>query len=121
MEFFKNSCSKYKIIIIGGITKLFGFRNRFYTFFFGFTFNCCFLLRIVVVTNHEFVTFSDQCNICKKYFEENSRGSHFVYHEDASYTFCSKICMNVFILFKRKIVPCNWCKVSVTELSWKFN
>lgn len=25
--------------------------------------------------------------------------------------FCSKTCLNIFIITNRKIVPCNWCKV----------
>ncbi|XP_065202335.1 zinc finger MYM-type protein 4 [Planococcus citri] len=53
----------------------------------------------------------DQCHICKKFYEEGNPDSYFVFHDDTPYNFCSKVCMNVFILFRRKIVPCNWCKV----------
>lgn len=55
--------------------------------------------------------FPDRCQICQVYFQENSPNSHFIFHEDVPYHFCSKVCLNVFILFRRKIVPCSWCKV----------
>ncbi|XP_075228394.1 zinc finger protein without children isoform X2 [Lycorma delicatula] len=55
----------------------------------------------------------DQCDMCRKYFDRaNSSTENFcVYYEDAQHNFCCKTCMNVYILAKRKIVPCNWCKV----------
>lgn len=67
---------------------------------------CCFF----------FCTSSEQCFICKKYFDDQNLESNFVFHEDMPYSFCSKVCMNVYILFRRKIVPCSWCKVSAVEL-----
>lgn len=68
--------------------------------------------------------FTDQCHICKKYYEDQNTDSYFVFHEEVPYNFCSKVCMNVFILFKRKIVPCSWCKVGSPTIkpftNWKF-
>ncbi|KAL1139134.1 hypothetical protein AAG570_009194, partial [Ranatra chinensis] len=52
------------------------------------------------------------CDMCKKYYDKNTQeGEVMIYYEDASHSFCSKSCMNIYILSKRKIVPCSWCKV----------
>jgi len=49
--------------------------------------------------------------MCTKYFERKIE--HFTIYEDQkpAQLFCTKICMNVFIITNRQIVPCNWCKV----------
>lgn len=49
--------------------------------------------------------------MCKKYYERKSSEHYTIYDDAAPHTFCSKTCMNVFILSNRQIVPCNWCKV----------
>ncbi|RZF34921.1 hypothetical protein LSTR_LSTR011415 [Laodelphax striatellus] len=55
----------------------------------------------------------DQCDMCHKYFDRNTLRSDnlTVYYDDNQHNFCCKTCMNAYILGKRKIVPCNWCKV----------
>ncbi|CAL7937189.1 unnamed protein product [Xylocopa violacea] len=53
----------------------------------------------------------DQCSTCKKFFELSNKKSSVVFYENEAHTFCSKTCLNVFIITNRKIVPCNWCKV----------
>lgn len=51
--------------------------------------------------------------MCKKYFDKDAEGDKFnIFYDDVPHNFCCKTCMNVYILAKRKIVPCNWCKVS---------
>lgn len=57
--------------------------------------------------------FSDRCDMCKKYFDKDAEGDKFnIFYDGVPHNFCCKTCMNVYILAKRKIVPCNWCKVS---------
>lgn len=51
------------------------------------------------------------CYMCKKYFETSSANKVTVYYENELLSFCSKTCMNINILAKRRIVACNWCKV----------
>ncbi|CAH1401897.1 unnamed protein product [Nezara viridula] len=51
------------------------------------------------------------CYMCKKYFETCSVNKVTVYYENELLSFCSKTCMNINILAKRRIVACNWCKV----------
>ncbi|CAK9805073.1 Zinc finger MYM-type protein 3 [Anthophora quadrimaculata] len=53
----------------------------------------------------------DQCSTCKKFFELPNKKSSVVFYENEAHTFCSKTCLNIFIITNRKIVPCNWCKV----------
>ncbi|XP_076276134.1 zinc finger protein without children [Lasioglossum baleicum] len=53
----------------------------------------------------------DQCSTCKKFFEMPNKKSSVVFYENEAHTFCSKTCLNIFIITNRKIVPCNWCKV----------
>ncbi|XP_054271190.1 zinc finger MYM-type protein 3-like [Macrosteles quadrilineatus] len=54
----------------------------------------------------------DRCDMCKKYFDKEAVGEKFnIFYEGVAHNFCCKTCMNVYILAKRKIVPCNWCKV----------
>ncbi|XP_031831357.2 zinc finger protein without children isoform X1 [Nomia melanderi] len=53
----------------------------------------------------------DQCSTCKKFFELPHKKSSVVFYENEAHTFCSKTCLNIFIITNRKIVPCNWCKV----------
>lgn len=49
--------------------------------------------------------------MCRKYFERKSANAHTIYQKDSAIMFCSKICMNIFIISKREIAPCQWCKV----------
>ncbi|KAG7199972.1 hypothetical protein KM043_014400 [Ampulex compressa] len=53
----------------------------------------------------------EQCSTCKKFFELPSKKSFVVFYENEAHTFCTKTCLNIFIITNRKIVPCNWCKV----------
>ncbi|XP_003701550.2 zinc finger protein without children [Megachile rotundata] len=53
----------------------------------------------------------DQCSTCKKFFELPNKKSSVVFYENEAHMFCSKTCLNIFIITNRKIVPCNWCKV----------
>ncbi|KAK2582593.1 hypothetical protein KPH14_004881 [Odynerus spinipes] len=53
----------------------------------------------------------DQCSTCKKFFELPNKKSFVVFYENEAHTFCTKTCLNIFIITNRKIVPCNWCKV----------
>ncbi|XP_055635361.1 zinc finger MYM-type protein 4 [Toxorhynchites rutilus septentrionalis] len=56
----------------------------------------------------------DECAMCKVYFERKSADCYTIFAPDRSpegAPFCSKICMNLFIITNRKIVSCNWCKV----------
>lgn len=53
----------------------------------------------------------DSCGMCKKYFERKSREAFTIYQDEGPKVFCTKICMNIYIIQHRKISPCNWCKV----------
>ncbi|XP_076237431.1 zinc finger protein without children isoform X2 [Calliopsis andreniformis] len=53
----------------------------------------------------------DQCSTCKKFFEFPNKKCSVVFYENEAHTFCSKTCLNIFIITNRKIIPCNWCKV----------
>lgn len=53
----------------------------------------------------------DNCTMCRKYFERKSTNAHTIYQDDTVKMFCSKICMTIFIITKRVISPCQWCKV----------
>ncbi|XP_011304779.1 zinc finger MYM-type protein 3 [Fopius arisanus] len=53
----------------------------------------------------------DHCATCKKYFQVGNKKSTVVFYNNEAHTFCSKSCLNIFIITNRKIVPCNWCKV----------
>ncbi|XP_053693713.1 zinc finger MYM-type protein 3 [Sabethes cyaneus] len=56
----------------------------------------------------------DECAMCKTYFERKSTDSFTIFTTDRGQEgapFCSKICMNLYIITNRKIVSCNWCKV----------
>lgn len=49
--------------------------------------------------------------MCKKYFERKSTNAHTIYQGNDAKVFCSKICMNIYIIANREIAPCQWCKV----------
>ncbi|XP_055544022.1 zinc finger MYM-type protein 4 [Wyeomyia smithii] len=56
----------------------------------------------------------DECAMCKTYFERKSADCFTIFTADRGpegAPFCSKICMNLYIITNRKIVSCNWCKV----------
>jgi len=50
------------------------------------------------------------CQLCQKDFDD-SMDVPTIHYEGTSVVFCSKPCQNVFIMQKRKIVPCVYCKV----------
>lgn len=54
---------------------------------------------------------SDPCSMCRKFFERRSTNSHTIYQGNDAKLFCSKICMNIYIIANREIAPCQWCKV----------
>lgn len=56
--------------------------------------------------------FPDQCDMCLKYFERQSTDAFTIYRGDITKMFCTKVCMNTFIVTSREIWQCNWCKVS---------
>lgn len=49
--------------------------------------------------------------MCKKYFERKSNEAFTIYQDTSPKMFCTKICMNIYIIANRKIAPCQWCKV----------
>lgn len=53
----------------------------------------------------------DCCAMCRKYFERKSTNAHTIYQGNDAKVFCSKICMNIYIITNREIAPCRWCKV----------
>lgn len=56
----------------------------------------------------------DECAMCKTFFERKSSECFTIFIPDRGpegAPFCSKICMNLYIITNRKIVSCNWCKV----------
>ncbi|XP_062555274.1 zinc finger MYM-type protein 4 [Armigeres subalbatus] len=56
----------------------------------------------------------DECAMCKVFFERKSSDSFTIFTSDResdNVPFCSRICMNLYIITNRKIVSCNWCKV----------
>ncbi|XP_039495396.1 zinc finger MYM-type protein 4 isoform X1 [Drosophila santomea] len=55
---------------------------------------------------------ADPCAMCAKYFERRSAESYTIYNEQQSpKVFCSRVCINVYIIVNRHIVSCQWCKV----------
>lgn len=56
---------------------------------------------------------ADPCSMCCKYFERKSTDAYTIYSNDqqAPKMFCSRICINVYIIVNRHIVSCQWCKV----------
>ncbi|KAH8242854.1 hypothetical protein KR032_002589 [Drosophila birchii] len=55
---------------------------------------------------------ADPCGMCSKYFERRSAEAYTIYNEQQSpKVFCSRVCINVFIIVNRHIVSCQWCKV----------
>ena len=50
------------------------------------------------------------CHLCQKHFDLNMDVPT-IHYEGSSQAFCSKPCQNVFVMQKRKIVPCTYCKV----------
>lgn len=51
--------------------------------------------------------------MCLKFFERKSTNAFTIYQNANNLTmmYCSKVCMNIYIITHRKIVPCQWCKV----------
>ncbi|XP_017041649.1 zinc finger MYM-type protein 4 isoform X2 [Drosophila ficusphila] len=55
---------------------------------------------------------ADPCAMCSKYFERRSAEAYTIYNEQQSpKVFCSRVCINVYIIVNRHIVSCQWCKV----------
>ncbi|ALC47263.1 woc [Drosophila busckii] len=56
---------------------------------------------------------ADPCAMCSKYFERKSTDAYTIYSIDhqSPKMFCSRICINVYIIVNRHIVCCQWCKV----------
>ncbi|XP_064489301.1 zinc finger MYM-type protein 4-like [Ornithodoros turicata] len=59
---------------------------------------------------------SNVCENCHQLFDGSSnlteaKEGRTVLHELSPKQFCSKSCVNLFVLSHRKIVPCSWCKV----------
>ncbi|XP_001358367.4 zinc finger MYM-type protein 4 isoform X1 [Drosophila pseudoobscura] len=55
---------------------------------------------------------ADPCAMCSKYFERKSAEAYTIYNEQQTpKVFCSRICINVYIIVNRHIVSCQWCKV----------
>ncbi|XP_067614637.1 zinc finger MYM-type protein 3 [Eurosta solidaginis] len=54
---------------------------------------------------------ADQCAMCSKYFERKGAESFTIYTERRAKVFCTRVCLNVYIIVNRKIVSCQWCKV----------
>lgn len=51
------------------------------------------------------------CENCHKLFDNTGPKPNSLYYDNACQQFCSKACVNLFVLSHRKIVPCSWCKV----------
>lgn len=49
--------------------------------------------------------------MCRKYFERKSSNAHTIYLDNDPKVFCSKVCVNIYIIANREIAPCHWCKV----------
>ncbi|XP_023304981.2 zinc finger MYM-type protein 4 isoform X1 [Lucilia cuprina] len=54
---------------------------------------------------------ADQCGMCCKYFERKSTESFTIYSEKRAKVFCTRVCLNIYIVLNRRIVSCQWCKV----------
>ncbi|XP_075146129.1 zinc finger protein without children isoform X2 [Haematobia irritans] len=54
---------------------------------------------------------ADQCGMCSKYFERKATESFTIYSEKRAKVFCTRVCLNIFIVVNRRIVSCQWCKV----------
>ncbi|CAD6991527.1 zinc finger MYM-type protein 4 isoform X2 [Ceratitis capitata] len=54
---------------------------------------------------------ADQCAMCSKYFERKGAESFTIYTERRTKVFCTRVCLNVYIIVNRRIVSCQWCKV----------
>ncbi|CAG0896765.1 unnamed protein product [Darwinula stevensoni] len=52
-----------------------------------------------------------RCKICSKYLEKESQKTMSTTYNRRTEYFCSKVCLSVFVLATRKIVPCASCKV----------
>merc|ERR1719430_1025353 len=50
------------------------------------------------------------CHLCQKHFDLSMEAPT-IHYEGSCQAFCSKPCQNVFVMQKRKIVPCTYCKV----------
>ena len=57
------------------------------------------------------------CHLCQKHFDLSMEAPT-IHYEGSSQAFCSKPCQNVFVMQKRKIVPCTYCKVG-NDLAFK--
>ncbi|XP_075553229.1 zinc finger protein without children isoform X1 [Dermacentor variabilis] len=51
------------------------------------------------------------CENCHKLYDNTDDKSSSLYYDNVCLQFCTKACVNLFVLSHRKIVPCAWCKV----------
>ncbi|KAH7937354.1 hypothetical protein HPB49_011072 [Dermacentor silvarum] len=51
------------------------------------------------------------CENCHKLYDNTVDKSSSLYYDNICLQFCTKACVNLFVLSHRKIVPCAWCKV----------
>lgn len=51
------------------------------------------------------------CENCHKLYDNTANGCSSLYYDNICLQFCTKACVNLFVLSHRKIVPCAWCKV----------
>lgn len=67
----------------------------------------------ILQTGHilKLILFLVQCDMCKKYFENDNNTEFSIYTDGAVKNFCCKTCQNIHIIATRRIVPCSWCKV----------
>ncbi|KAH8020682.1 hypothetical protein HPB51_002631 [Rhipicephalus microplus] len=51
------------------------------------------------------------CENCHKLYDNAADKCSSLYYDNVCLQFCTKACVNLFVLSHRKIVPCAWCKV----------
>lgn len=51
------------------------------------------------------------CENCHKLYDNAADKCSSLYYDNICLQFCTKACVNLFVLSHRKIVPCAWCKV----------
>ncbi|XP_071445619.1 zinc finger MYM-type protein 3 [Hetaerina americana] len=55
---------------------------------------------------------AEQCESCLRYFDTSKpEEKPTIFFHDGGYHCCCRACLNIFILKRRSIVQCNWCRV----------
>ncbi|XP_046404361.1 zinc finger MYM-type protein 3 [Ischnura elegans] len=55
---------------------------------------------------------TEQCESCLRYFDTSRpEEKPTIFFHDGGYHCCCRACLNIFILTRRSIVQCNWCRV----------